>query len=71
MNGTSTTFRPREAGEGDHAKRGGGGLGMEACSNVDTCPYRLAEPVIGPATSGRTRWLATSSARGGGKRNGP
>ena len=29
-------------------------------------PHRLVELVIGPATSGRTRWLDTSPASGGG-----
>jgi hypothetical protein len=29
-------------------------------------PHRLVELVIGPATSGRTRWLDTSLASGGG-----
>ena len=39
----------------------------ERPGQIATCPYRLAEPVIGPATSGRTRWLATSRACGGGE----
>ena len=55
MRETNKAFRPRGAGEGDHAKRGGGGFGMEACSSVNTCPYRLAS-------------LATFPAIGGGKR---
>jgi hypothetical protein len=67
MIGVSRTFRPREAGEGDHAKRGGGGFGRQAWSRVKTCPLRRAEPVIGPA-EGRTRWLASAPASGGGKR---
>jgi hypothetical protein len=55
MIGKSIYFLPREAGEGDHAKRGGGGLGKETCSAVDACPYRRDS-------------LATSLASGGGKK---
>jgi hypothetical protein len=39
--------------------------GREACASVTAAdPHLLAEPVIGPATSGRTRWLAPPPFRG-------
>ena len=38
--------------------------GTELETQTSDLPHPLAEPVIGPATSGRTRWLATSPQRG-------
>src|SRR5438477_10729082 len=50
---------PRGAGEGDRPK--GGGRGALLASLLIQVkrkkgPHHHAEPVIGPATSGRTRW---------------
>src|SRR5438876_4041156 len=60
---------PRGAGEGDRPK--GGGRGALLASLLIQVkrkkgPHHHAEPVIGPATSGRTRWHGLPPPQSGG-----
>ena len=62
--GVTLLSSPARRGRGDRALARWRG---QACSvQADTSPHRRAELVIGPATSGRTRWLASSPVNGGG-----
>jgi hypothetical protein len=49
---TKLFIRPREAGEGDHAKRGGGGVGAEVYVAADAPPTALCA-VPPPRYAGR------------------